>query len=285
MLKKRKLEIAVISDIYLGSYDCHAEELLIYLNSIQPKKLILNGGIVDIWQFGTGYFPISHTMVLKKILTMASKGTEVCYITGNHDDNFRTFSDVSLGQIRILNKLILEIDGKRVCFFHGDVFDFSAKISKSMLKFGQVGFDFLLKFNRLANHFLIRIGKKRYSLSRKIKENPQKSIKQICDFENAAAELAIENGYDHIICGHTHRPKKEIKATKKGQCTYLNSGDWVENLTALEYSLKRWKVYAYNHDKLAPFFADEDMKEMDIHELVASINKKKARREGESLQD
>src|SRR5690606_38658351 len=77
--------------------------------------------------------------------------------------------------------------------------------------------------------------------------------------------------YDYVICGHIHQPKKEIRENRYGRTTYLNAGDWVENLTALEYSFKRWKIYHYNHDKLSPFLADEDLKEMDMDELIASI--------------
>ena len=90
-MKKRKIEIAVISDTHLGTYGCHAYELLIYLNSISPKKLILNGDIIDIWQFRKRYFPASHMKVLKKIIGMASKGTDVYYITGNHDEMLKIF--------------------------------------------------------------------------------------------------------------------------------------------------------------------------------------------------
>ena len=34
---------------------------------------------------------------------------------------------------------------------------------------------------------------------------------------------------------------------EKGEVFYLNSGDWVENLTALEYNNKKWKLY--KHDR------------------------------------
>ncbi|MEL6976532.1 MAG: metallophosphoesterase, partial [Bacteroidota bacterium] len=105
-MKKRKIELAVISDVHLGTYGCHADELIAYLNSIQPKKLILNGDIIDIWQFSKRYFPSSHLKVLKKVIGMASKGTEVYYITGNHDEMLRKFSDTSKGNFRIANKLV-----------------------------------------------------------------------------------------------------------------------------------------------------------------------------------
>ena len=119
-------------------------------------------------------------------------------------------------------------------------------------------------------------GTREIFLVQKIKNSVKGAVKYINNFEKTAADLAIENGYDYVVCGHIHQPKKEIYDNKYGSCTYLNSGDWVENLTALEYSFKRWRIYHYNHDKLSPFFLDEDLKEMDMNELIASITDKES---------
>lgn len=270
-MKKRKIEVAVISDVHLGTYGCHADELITYLNSIQPKKLVLNGDIVDIWQFSKRYFPASHLKVLKKIIGMASKGTEVYYITGNHDEMLRKFADSSMGNFHILNKLLLDLDGKKAWIFHGDVFDMSIGKAKWLAKLGGYGYDYLIKCNAFINWILMKLGREKYSLSKKIKSSVKGAVKHINDFEQTAAELAIEKNYDYVICGHIHQPKKEHYENRNGSCLYLNSGDWVENLTALEYSFKRWRVYHYNHDKLSPFFVDEDLKNMNLNELIASI--------------
>nr|WP_299173452.1 UDP-2,3-diacylglucosamine diphosphatase [uncultured Allomuricauda sp.] len=270
-MKKRKIELAVISDVHLGTYGCHADELIAYLNSIQPNKLILNGDIIDIWQFSKRYFPSSHLKVLKKIIGMASNGTEVFYITGNHDEMLRKFSDTSMGNFRITNKLVLNLDGKKAWIFHGDVFDISIQNAKWLAKLGGYGYDLLIVINSFFNWCLSKMGRERYSLSKRIKNGVKSAIKYIDNFEKTAGDLAIENGYDYVICGHIHQPKKERYENKHGKCVYLNSGDWVENLTALEYSFKRWKIYYYNRDRLSPFFVDEDLKEMDIHDLIASV--------------
>jgi UDP-2,3-diacylglucosamine pyrophosphatase LpxH len=271
--------LAVISDVHLGTYGCHAEELITYLNSIQPKKLILNGDIIDIWQFSKRYFPPSHLKVLRKIIGMASRGTEVYYITGNHDEMLRKFSDTSMGNFKIMNKLVLNLDGKKAWIFHGDVFDVSIQNAKWLAKLGGYGYDLLILINSSLNWCLAKMGREKYSLSKKIKNSVKGAVKYINDFEKTAAELAIENEYDYVVCGHIHQPKKEIYENKYGRCTYLNSGDWVENLTALEYSFKRWKIYHYNHDRLSPFFMDEDLKEMDMNDLIASITDKEVRME------
>ncbi|MFD2725878.1 UDP-2,3-diacylglucosamine diphosphatase [Hyunsoonleella rubra] len=271
MKTKRKVEIAVISDVHLGTYGCHAKQLLTYLNSINPKKLILNGDIVDIWQFSKRYFPKSHLKVIKKIMDFAADGVEVIYITGNHDEMLRKFSDTTIGNISIVDKLVLDIDGKKGWFFHGDVFDISIQNAKWLAKLGGYGYDLLILLNRMTNWVLSKMGKERYSLSKKIKNGVKGAVKFISDYEKVIAELAIENGYDYVVCGHIHQPKMEIKENKHGKTMYLNSGDWVENFTALEYQFKRWKIYNYSHDKLSPFFADEDVKEMEVKDLIAAI--------------
>ncbi|MFH6603952.1 UDP-2,3-diacylglucosamine diphosphatase [Maribacter algicola] len=286
-MKKRRIDIAVISDVHLGTYGCHADELIIYLNSIQPKRLVLNGDIIDMWQFNKRYFPTTHMKVLRRLIEMASKGTEVYYITGNHDETLRKFSDTSMGNLHIVDKLVLNLDGKKAWFFHGDIFDISIQNAKWLAKLGGYGYNLLIVLNRVVNWALQKMGSERYSLSKRIKNSVKGALKYVSDFEKSAIELAIENEYDYVICGHIHQPKKEIRTTKKGGCMYLNSGDWVENLTALEYSFKRWKIYQYSHDKLSPFFADVELKDMDMQELLASIMAEKMQNEmkGESLLD
>lgn len=271
MLKKRKVEVVVISDVHLGTFGCHAKELNYYLSTIKPKMLILNGDIIDIWQFRKSYFPKSHLKVIKKIIDLASKGTEVYYITGNHDEMLRKFSDTKIGNFSILDKLVLELDDKKAWIFHGDVFDASVQHSKWIAKLGGWGYDMLILANRSINWMLQKMGKEPYSFSKKIKANVKKAVKFISDFEVTASELAIENNYDYVICGHIHEPKMIRKVNKRGTTFYLNSGDWVENLTALEYNKKRWKLYRYDKDSN---MIEEDFFEMETklsEQLIASL--------------
>lgn len=273
-MKKRKLDLAIISDVHLGTYGSHAVELYNYLNSIKPKILVLNGDIIDIWQFRKSYFPKAHLKVIKKIIDLASKGTKVYYITGNHDELLRKFSDSFMGNFCVVDKLVLDLDGNKAWIFHGDVFDASVQHSKWIAKLGGLGYDYLILFNRFVNWILKKLGKEPYSFSRKIKASVKKAVKHISDFENTATELAIEKGYQYVICGHIHEPKIIRKENKNGTVLYLNSGDWVENLTALEYKKKRWKLYRYEDFTEK----EEDLFEMDNlinQQLVASIIYKK----------
>lgn len=243
---KRRVDIVVISDVHLGTYGCHANELCDYLNSITPKTLILNGDIIDIWQFRKRFFPSSHLRVLKTILNLATNGTKVYYLTGNHDDLLRRFSDFHLDNIVLADKLILNIGDKKAWFFHGDIFDASIQNARWLAKLGGWGYDMLILINRMLNWGLERMGKERYSIATAIKHGVKSAVKYISDFENVAAELAIEQGYDFVVCGHIHQPQMRLVNNKKGVCTYLNSGDWVESLSALENTDGKWSMYRHD---------------------------------------
>jgi len=272
-MDKRSVNVVVMSDLHLGTYGCHATEILQYLKSISPQILILNGDIIDGWQFSKRYFPTSHLQVIKEIINLVSKGTRVIYITGNHDEMLRRYSDVEMGNFKLTDKVVMEIDGKMTWIFHGDVFDASVQHSKWIAKLGGIGYDYLILLNRFINWCLKKMGKEPYSFSKKIKASVKKAVKHISDFETTATDLAIEKNYDYVICGHIHEPKIIEKENKNGSTIYLNSGDWVENLTALEYHKKRWNLYRYeDHTELEE--EEEDWSEMENYieqQLIASI--------------
>lgn len=249
--KKREVEIVVLSDIHLGTYGCHAEELLRYLKSINPKKLILNGDIIDMWQFSKRYWPKSHMQVVKHITGLLTKNTKIVYLTGNHDEMLRKFSGFKLGSFRIENKLVLKLNGKRAWIFHGDVFDVTMQHSKWLAKLGAIGYDTLIVINAAANWLLEKCGREKISLSKRVKDSVKTAVKFINEFEITAADIAISNRYDYVICGHIHQPEHRKIVTEKGEVTYLNSGDWVENLTALEFDGQAWSIYRYLDDKHA----------------------------------
>lgn len=273
---KRNIDIVVISDVHLGTFGCHANELLAYLESITPKKIILNGDIIDIWQFRKNYFPKSHLKVIQKIINLSTEGTEVIYLTGNHDEMLRKFSDVTMGNLKLADKIVLKLNGKKAWFFHGDVFDVSITKAKWLAKLGGWGYDILILLNRFVNFWLIKFKKEKYSLSKKIKNSVKKAIKHIQDFENVASDLAIENGYKYVICGHIHQPKIIRKVNDQGTCLYLNSGDWVENLTALEYHNKKWNLIKYDDLNLdSASNPDTDLPSKDLLTAITILSKSK----------
>ena len=249
--KTRDVELVIISDVHLGTYGCHSEELLRYLKSIKPKRLILNGDIIDMWQFSKRYWPKSHMQVVKHITGLLAKGTKITYLTGNHDEMLRKFAGFRLGSFQISNKKVISLNGKSAWIFHGDVFDVTMKYSKWLAKLGAIGYDTLIVINSMVNFILKLFGRGKISLSKRVKDSVKQAVKFINDFEQTAAEIAISNGYQYVVCGHIHQPEMRLITTEKGEVMYLNSGDWVENLTSLEFHQGIWKIYRYADDETA----------------------------------
>lgn len=266
MEDKRNVEVAVISDVHLGTSGCHAVELLKYLKSIRPKTLVLNGDIIDIWQFKKRYFPKSHLKVIKHLIGLASERCTVYYITGNHDEMFRRFTGMKVGRLRIVNDLKLELDGQTTWFFHGDVFDVVMQYSKWLSKLGAVGYDFLVGTNTLVNWVLQQFDLKfkPVSFSKKIKESVKGAVKYINAFEDTVALVAAKKGFETIVCGHIHKPEMRKIEVDGFTVNYLNSGDWIENLTALEYNNGKWGIFNFNLD----FIEEQGVVVADSEKLV-----------------
>jgi UDP-2,3-diacylglucosamine pyrophosphatase LpxH len=263
-MKKRAVDLVVISDVHLGTYGCHSKELLNYLKSIQPKTLVLNGDIIDIWQFKKSYWPESHMKVIRQILKFVSNGVPVHYLTGNHDEMLRKFDDFHLGSFNIKNKLVLELGEERAWIFHGDVFDVTMQYSKWLAKLGAIGYDSLILLNSFVNWVLNLLKREKMSFSKKVKASFKNAVKFINSFEQTAAELAIDKGYQFVICGHIHQPEIRTITTDKGSVTYLNSGDWVENLSALEYHNGEWVIYKYDPKKFDDKHLEEDLEQENL---------------------
>lgn len=245
--KRRPVDIVVISDVHLGTYGCHAKELLHYLKSIRPKQVVLNGDIIDIWQFSKSYWPKSHMKVVKHLIGWMGKGIKTWYVTGNHDEMLRRFVGLKMGSLRIVNKVVLDLPGnKKAWVFHGDVFDIIMQHSKWLAKLGAVGYDTLILINRFFNFLSEKVFKKgKLSLSKKIKNSVKSAVCFINSFEQTSADVGISNKYDYVICGHIHHPEMREISNAEGSITYLNSGDWVENLSALEYSNGEWTIFRF----------------------------------------
>jgi UDP-2,3-diacylglucosamine pyrophosphatase LpxH len=266
--EKRHVDVVVISDVHLGTYGCRAKELLHYLKSIKPKTVVLNGDIIDIWQFSKSYWPKSHMKVVKHIMTWLSKGVKVYYVTGNHDEMLRKFEGFKMGSFKIVNKLILNLENEeKAWIFHGDVFDVTMQHSKWLAKLGAIGYDSLIILNSLVNWVSEKIFKKgKISFSKKIKNSVKGAIKFINGFEETAAGIGISMNYQYVVCGHIHHPEMRKIEQNEGSIMYLNSGDWIENLTALEYHNGKWEMFQFkDSDRLAMLnVAEDESMEMDV---------------------
>jgi len=235
-----------VSDIHLGTKFSKAELFLDFLRDNTAENFYLVGDIIDGWAIKRKFiWPQSHSDVIQKVLRAARKGTKVFLIAGNHDEFLRPFLPILLGDNLNVDSEFeyTSIKGKKYLITHGDFFDSITMTKKWIAVLGDYGYDFLLHLNGIINFFRKVFGYKRYwSLSKYIKDNIKKSVSFISDFEAILATHASKNNYDGIICGHIH--KAEIKDINGVE--YLNSGDWVENCTALVETMDgEWKIINY----------------------------------------
>lgn len=273
--QKRRVDVLVISDIHLGTYGCRAKELLHYLKSIRPKTVVLNGDIIDIWQFSKNYWPKSHMKVVKHIFSWIGKGVKTYYVTGNHDEMLRKFVGLKMGSFQIVNKVILDLpDNKKAWVFHGDVFDVTMQHSKWLAKLGAVGYNTLIIINSMANFISEKIFiKGKISLSKKIKNSVKSAVTFINNFEQTSADIGISNQYDYVVCGHIHLPEIRQISNEHGEITYMNSGDWIENLSALECVDGVWSIYKFtDRDRQGMLVKDDEIDEdLNVDQLFNNL--------------
>jgi len=220
-----------ISDVHLGSTHCKAEQLLELLSRIECQTLFLVGDIVDIWAMTKRvHWPESHTKVLRKLFEIAQGSTEVVYVPGNHDANFREFSGSKFDNIRVCESVIYETKtGKRMLVIHGDELDYAVRYSRLNRYIGNVAYELLMWVDRRVNKVRQMLGMRYWSLAKWVKVNVSQAENAIRAYQRAAVLLAKDKGFDGIICGHLHYPLIQ----QFDNVTYCNDGDWVENCTAL----------------------------------------------------
>ena len=242
---KRNLDILVISDLHLGTYGSEADEVLAYLDTINADKIVINGDFVDIMLFNKRFWPSSHMKVIKYFLDLISQGKEIYYVTGNHDELMRKFLNFKIQNFKIVNQIVLDTDEGKVWIFHGDVFDFSIQ-TQWLTKLAGFLYDYMIIFNSWINKKIMRpLGQKRLNFSKTIKSNVKTAVQYFANFEMKAAEVAQKNGYKYVVCGHIHTPKIESFNINGEQVIYMNSGDWLESLSSLEYVDNKWSIYMH----------------------------------------
>lgn len=268
-MKKRQIEVAVISNIHLGAEACRADALQAYLSSISPKILVLNGRVLESEASFQSAFPSPHYRIFKKLLSMASAGTKIYFVYPGQDTVFKTFKEKALDNVFFTKNLFLDLDGKRAWFTHGDFLDSSLFSKKWVHWMGTGRLRILAGIIRFKNRVRNSVGKPLADALLHSEGDYEDRLKRDPTLRETTAKLAVGRGCDYLICGAPHHLSNLWLDTSIGKCQYLSAGDWIENLTALEYNFKRWKSYRYSEDKLSPFFADEDLKEMNEEEILS----------------
>jgi UDP-2,3-diacylglucosamine pyrophosphatase LpxH len=220
-----------LSDVHLGARECRAELLLEFLHRVQMDELYLVGDIVDLWSLRRSFFwPQLHNNVLRTILGKAKHGTRVIYVPGNHDEPLRDMAEMVFGNLEVHREYVhVTAQGQRMLVIHGDEFDGSVQCSRWLAALGSGAYDLILGLNRACNRVRRLFGYPYWSLATYIKARVGNAMRYVQLFEDAAARAAQRRGLDGVICGHIHRP---LHTTLHG-VQYCNTGDWVENCTAL----------------------------------------------------
>ncbi|WP_435893659.1 glycosyltransferase [Oceaniferula spumae] len=231
---RRKLNVRTLflSDIHLGTDESKAREVVDVLKHTRCERIILNGDIIDGWALKRGgKWRSIHTRVVRTLLKKLEKEkTEIIYLRGNHDDFITSFLPIALGRLQCVREYIHETPkGDRYLVLHGDGFDSVSTGHKWIAMAGAVGYDALLKVNRLYNHYRKWRGKDYYSVSKAIKARVKSAVSFVGRYQEKLVELAEKRKCSGIICGHIHTPADEVI----DGIHYLNSGDWVETLSCI----------------------------------------------------
>lgn len=229
--RKQRVRTLWISDVHLGTRDCQAEHLAAFLKRYHADRIYLVGDIIDGWKLRGGiYWPQAHTNVIRRLLTMSKRGTEVIYVTGNHDEFLRRYSSLLLGNIQLVDEAVhVTADGRQLLVIHGDQFDVITRYHRWLAFLGDSAYEFTLTLNRWLNHWRSRWGYGYWSLSAYLKHKVKTAVNFISDFEEAITHECVKRGLQGVVCGHIHHA--EIRQVSGVE--YMNCGDWVESCTAL----------------------------------------------------
>jgi UDP-2,3-diacylglucosamine pyrophosphatase LpxH len=264
-MKKLRVRTVFMSDVHLGMPECKAKEANHFLRHVRCAKLILNGDIIDGWHLRrAGQWNNSHTRFVRIVLKMLEKrDTEIIYVRGNHDDILAKFLPMSFARLSIVEDHVHTGPRGRYLVLHGDIFDAITSKFVFLAHVGDWGYHLLLKINRAYNAWRAWRGKEYWSLSKAIKARVKSAVSHVSSFEDHLVRLARERGCTGVICGHIHTPADKMI----GGIHYLNSGDWVESLTAIvEHWDGRFELIDYTS------FAREyplDPEEEPLSELLA----------------
>jgi len=262
-LKPLKFKTIIISDVHLGTTDCKIREVNHFLKYTHCEKLILNGDIIDGWRLKqTGHWPKSHTRFIRLILKkLEKKDTEVIYLRGNHDDVLSKFLPLDFENLKIVEDYIHEGVRGRYFVLHGDVFDTITKNFVFLAYIGDWGYRALMRLNRLYNHFRAWRGKEYYSLSKAVKARVKQAVSHVSHFEEHIVKLAESRECAGVMCGHIHTAADRMY----GNIHYLNSGDWVESLTAIvEHADGRFELVEFSDFRKVFPLEDEASETTDL---------------------
>jgi UDP-2,3-diacylglucosamine pyrophosphatase LpxH len=239
MFDSNNVRSLFISDVHLGSRNAQTGKLLEFLSEIKdhspPEKFYIVGDFIDGWKLKRNwYWDDQCSLVIRKILSLLRRDTEIFYIAGNHDEFLRSFMTefnlLSFGSIQFGDEFIHETaDGQRILVVHGDKFDLATKYARWLCVLGDIGYEALITMNTFVHWCQKKLHLPQWSLSKSVKRQVKKAVNYIGHFEDILTKYALDRQCDGVMCGHIHTPAiKEI-----GGVQYFNTGDWVETCSAI----------------------------------------------------
>ncbi|MFA6973649.1 MAG: UDP-2,3-diacylglucosamine diphosphatase [Parcubacteria group bacterium] len=223
MLKYKKTDTIVISDVHLGSMGSQAEKLYHFLDGLLQaplNRLIIAGDLFELWS--TNYKDIDkyEYKVARKIVELSERGTKVVYIPGNHDRAFRVFERFTMGKIKIRNEYLIKDNHKKYIVMHGDEFDAFTRNHVVVTLLVDQLYVLLIKWSALLKRY--------FNLGSSMAERKTSAtyMKLVLKVRKAALTYAQSREVDGIIIGHTHHP--EMFTNEEG-IVYANAGDWMDS--------------------------------------------------------
>jgi len=236
-----------LSDFHLGARGCRADRILDFLNRNNAETIYLVGDILDTWHPLVPHWTESHDAILRLLLRRARQGARIVYLPGNHDHPLRGHYGTHLAGIEVAEQAVHRAaDGRSYLVLHGD------RCDKRLFR----------------SHLATRIGSRLDGAMRTLDgwlrglrgslRPEDRSVIEVLlvwvgalmhfggGFEMRVTDLAREQGWDGVICGHTHRAALHDELG----ILYGNCGDWVDSLTAIvedaegRLELVRWEELA-----------------------------------------
>ena len=141
-----------------------------------------------------------HTYFIRRVLKLAEKkDTEVIYLAGNHDDMNRYFLSVFFDKFSIQEQHVHTTPRGNYLCPHGDVSDVISTYSKFIAVIGNIGYQNLLRLNRIYAKYRQWYGKKYFSLSKAIESKVKREVNHFSKFENHLKKIAEKHNCGGVV--------------------------------------------------------------------------------------
>jgi UDP-2,3-diacylglucosamine pyrophosphatase LpxH len=215
----------VVSDLHLGSAHSKEAKLEKLLKETEFDELVLAGDIIELLKK-----PLFTEMTHRLFKYVNALDKKIIYITGNHDNAFRSFIGKKVGGIEFVKTYDFDYGHRKFRIEHGDVYDK-----------GMINWTYTIQFISFIQNMIERvfnIDLTTWFVNRKLKKRKLKRIWDIVEWNEDA---------DVFIMGHTHNPEVLIWVDKNENIkTYVNTGDWITNCTYViikdgQVRLRKWQ--------------------------------------------